>query len=360
MKWMKIPIVLFIGIVLLFIFADREKLPTDHSSLAEQTQPPASSSPHLLPQVTSENPKDTAEMGPPLPYVSQLTGLGSEVELRQRPLVVMIENHVKARPQSGLDKADLIYEVLAEGEITRFISVFHSQSAEIIGPVRSIRPYFVQLGNALDGVLVHAGWSQDAMDMMVSKKAAHLDELYGDGGNYWRSADRKPPHNLYTSTDKMNQGIANRKFRLEWKPNAYSFVTEKRDIIEGTSATRIDIPYILGYHVAYEYDPNAQVYLRAMNNEPHLDRETGKQLSAANVLVIASKHKIVDDVGRRQVDVIGPGKGMIFQQGKMREISWELKNGLIRAYIDGQEVSMIPGVTWVQIVPLGTVTKIED
>lgn len=80
----------------------------------------------------------------------------------------MVENAPQARPQTGLDQADIVYEILAEGEITRFVSVFQSHEATTIGPVRSIRPYFVEIGDALDAVIVHAGWSQEAMDMMAA------------------------------------------------------------------------------------------------------------------------------------------------------------------------------------------------
>ncbi|MBD0383314.1 DUF3048 domain-containing protein [Paenibacillus sedimenti] len=301
----------------------------------------------------------SAEVKPEAPYKFPLTGLPSDKEVKSRPFMVMVENSPQARPQTGLDQADIVYEILAEGEITRFVSIFQSIEAKAIGPVRSIRPYFVELGDSFDAVLVHAGWSQDAMNMMAGRKLAHLDEVYGDGAYYWRATDRKAPHNLYTSVDKMKQGAEARKFRSEWNGPLLTFAKDGQSKLTGAAATNIQIPYIQGYFVAYEYSTAEGVYKRSMEGKPHVDKETGKQLQTTNLLVLESKHKILDKEGRRTVDVFGPGKGLILQQGKSQQITWERKGGMIRAYADGKEVPLLPGNTWVQIVPEGTAVKME-
>lgn len=295
-----------------------------------------------------------------LPYKFPLTGLPSAKEVKSRPFMVMVENAPQARPQTGLDQADIVYEILAEGEITRFVSVFQSREAEVIGPVRSIRPYFVEIGDALDAVIVHAGWSQEAMDMMAGRKLAHLDEVYGDGAYYWRSTDRKAPHNLYTSVAKMKQGADARKFRSEWNGPLLTFAKDGQSKLTGPAVHYISIPYIQGYFASYEYNAQEKVYMRSMEGKPHLDKESGKQLQAKNLLVLESKHKIVDKEGRREVDVFGPNKGVILQEGKSQQITWERKNGLLRAFADdGKEVPLLPGNTWVQIVPEGTKLQME-
>lgn len=288
-------------------------------------------------------------------YRFPLTGLVSGQPAHDRPVVVMVENAPQARPQSGLDQADLVYEILAEGEITRFVAVYQSQAPQVIGPVRSIRPYFVKLGEALDGLIVHAGWSQDAMDLIAEHKLDHLDEVYGDSAYYWRSSDRKMPHNLYTSMEKIRQGVANKKFRKEWNlpEAAFAFATEKPQVTSAKSVTKATIHYLRGYNVSYEYDSQSGLYKRFMEAKPHNDKETGKQLTAANILVCESKHQVLDKEGRREVDVTGPGKGYLLQGGWMKEVTWEQKNGMIRAYSDGRELAMQPGATWVQIIPEG-------
>jgi len=300
-------------------------------------------------------PPSGEESAPPaLPYLAPLTGLGSEREITERPVMVMVENSPMARPQSGLDEADLVYELLAEGDITRFAAVYQSRAPEIVGPVRSIRPYFVQIGDGLDALIVHAGWSQEAMNMIAERKLAHFDEVYGDGAYYWRSADRKMPHNLYTGIDKIRQGAVKKKYRETWNGPILHFLAPDEPVPEGSPATSAKIAYPYGYDVSYEYDAGTGLYLRFMEGEPHTDAQSGKQLSAANVLICVAKHRIVDSEGRRSIDVFGPNKGYLLQKGQMHEISWERREGIIRAYANGKEFPLIPGQTWIQVVPEGT------
>lgn len=299
----------------------------------------------------------------PPPFRYPLTGLGSQTEMITRPYMVMVENSSQARPQSGLQQADIVFEILAEGEITRFVSVFQSQPAETIGPVRSIRPYFVELGEMLDAVIVHAGWSQDAMNLLQSHKLNHLDQVYGDHAFYWRASDRKAPHNLYTSTAKIAEGAEARKFRKEWKQNGFLFaaqgVSPVAAALGATSASHVQIPYIHGYVVSYDYDAAEGYYLRTMDGKPHADKETGSQLHTRNLLVLEAKHTVLDKEGRRSVNVTGPGKGTLIQEGRAMQVTWQQKDGMLRVFADSKEVPLLPGNTWVQVVPEGTDLQME-
>jgi hypothetical protein len=278
--------------------------------------------------------------------------------------MVMVENAPQARPQSGLQQADIVFEILAEGEITRFVSVFQSQPAETIGPVRSIRPYFVELGEMLDAVIVHAGWSQDAMNLLQSHKLNHLDQVYGDHAFYWRATDRKAPHNLYTSTAKIAEGAEARNFRKEWKQKGLLFTAQSgassaAASTRGIPARHVQIPYIHGYIVSYDYDATQGYYLRTMDGKPHVDKETGSQLHTRNLLVLEAKHTVLDKEGRRSVDVTGPGNGTLIQEGQALSVTWQQKDGMLRVYSDSKEVPLLPGNTWVQVVPGGTALQME-
>jgi hypothetical protein len=299
----------------------------------------------------------------PAPFRYPLTGLGSQTEMATRPYMVMVENASQARPQSGLQQADIVFEILAEGEITRFVSVFQSQPAETIGPVRSIRPYFVELGEMLDAVIVHAGWSQDAMNLLQSHKLNHLDQVYGDHAFYWRASDRKAPHNLYTSTAKIAEGAEARKFRKEWKQKGLLFANQSPSPAAastgGTPARHVQIPYIHGYIVSYDYDAAQGYYLRTMDGKPHVDKETGSQLHTRNLLVLEARHTVLDKEGRRSVDVSGPGKGTLIQEGQALSVTWQQKDGMLRVYADSKEIPLLPGNTWVQVVPGGTALQME-
>lgn len=294
------------------------------------------------------------------PYYAPLTGIGTEEELTERPITVMVENSPAARPQSGLHKADLVYEILAEGDITRFIATYQSETADIIGPVRSIRPYFVELGDALDAVIVHAGWSQEAMNMLAERGLNHLDAVYGDHPYYWRSTDRSAPHNLYTSIEKIKEGAEDKGFRKEWNAVSGTFA-EEDDVLDGEDVSTVTMDYLNGYQVGYEYHEEDELFYRMMAGEEHLDRESGQQITAANVLICRASHTIVDDEGRRHVDVFGPGEGYLLQKGKIKEITWENIGGFIRAFDEsGQELPLVPGKTWIQVIPLNSDVTYES
>src|SRR5690606_14286158 len=122
----------------------------------------------------------------------------------------------------------------------------------------------------------------------------------------------------------------------------------------GESGKQATIPYIRGSAVMYEYDESSGVYLRTMAGKAHTDKNSDVRLPAATITVAEAKHRIVDDVGRREVDVKGPGKGILLQSGVARDVTWRLAEGVIRVFEDEaatREIPLLPGKTWVQIVP---------
>lgn len=308
------------------------------------------------PDELEEEPEPEPEPEPIIyPHTQPLTGMGTEEPLEARPVMVLIENSPAARPQSGLDAADIVYEVLAEGEITRFLAVYQSESPEVIGPVRSIRPYMVEIGDGLDALIVHAGWSQEAMNMLVERKLPHFDEIYGDGAYYWRSDERKAPHNLYTSIELIRKGADNKGYRKNWNDPKLTFVPQgEQPDIEGDQASRVHINYISGYYVDYFYNEETVNYERHMLGDPHIDLESENVLTATNIIVAKTAHRIVDNIGRRHIDVTGSGEGYLFQQGKAMEITWQHKNGVIRVMKDGKEMPLLPGKTWIHFIPFNS------
>lgn len=327
--------------------------PEDEDEVIEPDPLPAVTEPVVTPK-----PEPEPEPEPVLPYTTILTGEGLAEEHTIRPVAVMIENSPNARPQSGLHMADVVYEVLAEGNITRFIAVFQSQSPELIGPVRSIRPYLIRVGDSLDAIIVHAGWSPAAEKMLTTNRRATLNFLLADHVYSWRISERKAPHNLYTSMEKIREGATKKQYRDEAKDFAIKFI-EADAVITGESAQTVKINYIQRYHVGYVYDDENEHYERMMLGELHKDKETDTQLVASNVIIIESKHQVLDSDGRREVDVTGPGKGYLVQKGTIREITWEGGDGIIRTFVDGEEQALVPGQTWINIVPIGSVIEYE-
>lgn len=312
------------------------------------------------PKPAPEPPAPTVQTPPPAdqphryPYTAPLTGLGSEQRLdSKRPIMVMINNAPPARPQSGISKADLVYEVLAEGEMTRFLAIFQSQEPEVIGPVRSIRPYFIQIGTGFDAVLVHAGGSQEALETLARSDYSHLDEI-PNGRYFWRESFRKAPHNLYTKSALLKQAMQDKNMRATAEVPHFLFLSADAVIRDGEPATRIDLTFHPLNQAGFVYDDQEKKYMRYTAGKPHVDLTDNKQLSATNVLVISAKHRVLDSEGRRTVDVVGPGDGYLFQQGKAQKIKWKRSGGVIRAYADAaltEELPLLPGNTWVEILP---------
>jgi hypothetical protein len=140
--------------------------------------------------------------------------IGAEVA-EKRPLGVIIENHGDARPQSGLNNADLIYETVAEGGITRFLAIFHSTPASEIGPVRSARDYFAELANEWGVLFAHVGGSDEVLAQLAQKQYKNIDSLneFFFGKYFRRVKTRAAPHNTYTSHSELNQFLVDRSLR---------------------------------------------------------------------------------------------------------------------------------------------------
>ncbi|GIO33599.1 MULTISPECIES: DUF3048 domain-containing protein [Paenibacillus] len=309
----------------------------------EQTPPeePAQDDP-----ITSGEPETAA-------YTAPLTGLPVAKPATARPLAVMINNAAAARPQSGLTQADIVYEVLAEGGITRLIGIFQSRGTnEKIGPIRSIRPYLIDIGESYGGVLVHAGGSNDAYAILQKQHKEDLDEIGNAGAYFWRDKSRKAPHNLYSDADKLREGADKRGYKKEVDIPAYPFRAEE-DLPEGENASGAEITFLLkSYKVEYRYDEATKLYKRSINGKPHVDLNTGEQLTATNVVILGAGHKTLDDVGRLAVDTVSGGEAMLLQRGKLTKGRWaRAKGDVIRFVKDGKEVPLYPGTTYFNIVP---------
>ncbi|MEF2967802.1 DUF3048 domain-containing protein [Paenibacillus sp. M1] len=308
-----------------------------------------------VPAVTeTEEPPNEEPVAVASPYSAPLTGMPLEEPLTRRPLALMINNAPAARPQSGLFGADIVYEVLAEGGVTRLVSIFHSNADEAkIGPIRSIRPYMIELGESYHGVLVHAGASNDAYAVLQRQHKEDLDEITNAGAYFWRDKSRKAPHNLYSNVEQLMEGAAKRGYATEdTEVPTYTF-REPNDIIEGEAASSVEIKFQLeNYKVKYEYDTQTNLYKRYINGSPHTDLETGETLTAANVVVLGADHKVLDEVGRLAVDLELGGQAVLFQGGKMIRGEWiHRADDVIRFVKDNEEIPFVPGTTYFNVVP---------
>lgn len=284
-------------------------------------------------------------------------------QLATRPLAVMIENSPRARPQSGLLDACVVYEAITEGGITRFLAIYQHGSPSMIGPVRSARPHFINLQREYDAVYVHCGQSYEALQMLATDSSiTHLDEML-HGTPFWRDRERRAPHNLYTSAEKLRAYV--RKQGWESTPEQpIKFWTAGRmpDTTLAADTMRIRFPGAGSYDLRFVYDAKRGGYLRYMDGKLHVDRESGKPIVAHNVIVqrVAAEKFMSSDAGTFDVRVLGSGEGKFFSAGRTMPLLWNKYSSRAATQFTDLQGKTLPfqrGQTWVEIVPVdGTVT----
>ncbi|MHB1391634.1 MAG: DUF3048 domain-containing protein [Clostridia bacterium] len=308
-------------------------------------EPQVTPTPTVQPTPTPEPPK-----GSPCPLTGML--VEDEEDLKLRPIAVMIDNEYNARPQSGLLDAEIVYEIPVEGNITRYMAVYHHNHTEKIGPVRSARPYFIDKALELNAVYVHCGGSPQALQDLVTLKVDTLNDLKGSPC-FWRSKDRKMPHNLYTSTQLMREVMDSNKFNNKTAPEYFKFSEEFLNL-DGKSTRWISFNYSKNYTVGYEYNEKDKLYYRTINGIRLKDKESGKDIATTNIIVEKTTTKVLDTVGRLEVNNLGKDRGYYLTVGKLIEIEWSKSSRSAKTIykdLKGNEIVMNKGTTWIQVVP---------
>lgn len=283
---------------------------------------------------------------------SQLTGKEVDEADYKRPVTgVMIENSPEARPQSGLQEAGVVFESVAEGGITRFLVLYQEGKPEVIGPVRSVRPQFASWVAGFDAVLAHVGGSDIPLAKLRSGQIKDLDQFF-NAKAYTRVSNRAAPHNVYTSTEKLDalnesKGYTSSNFS-SWKRKT------KESPSETPSAGAITIPVSTGaFSVTYSWDAASNNYVRSVGGKPHTDREKG-QITPKVVIAMQVPHDIIrDSNGYSYPDVVGSGKAWLFQDGAVSEITWSKSNDKDNVSFkdaEGKNVELEAGQTWITAI----------
>ncbi len=264
------------------------------------------------------------------------------------PFAVIIDNKVEARPQYGLNDANLVYEVEAEGGITRYLAFFAgSNSAEKIGPIRSLRPYFIDLAIEYSPILAHVGGSPEALVQVVRDNILNINQFY-KGEYFWRGKERRAPHNVYTSYDNLGDYLESLKIEkgrfLEWK--------FKSDGQASDDAQAIEIFYKTDkYFVKWEYDKENNDYIRYLGKDIHYDGE--EIIRAKNVIIQYVDARVIDEELRLSMDLIGSGEALICLDGKCNPGEWikQYKSSRTRFYDkNSSEFEFNAGKIWINIL----------
>jgi hypothetical protein len=288
----------------------------------------------------------------------KLDGVCVEEEKDNLPVYgVMIENSLDAWPQIAVAKANLVYEAIAEGGITRFLVLFDSsQQIAKIGPVRSARTYFLEWAQEYGAVHAHIGGSPEALELAKKRPIYDLDEFF-NAATFWRGKDRAAPHNVYTSTDLLNKTVVNKKWEIKPDYQSWQFKSEAPVDTRGENKTvMIDFESYY-YSVKWQYNKEDNDYTRYQAGEVHKDAD-GSIIKAKNIAVMYSTSYVIvgDDKGRRFTQTVGSGKAFVLQDGQMIKGTWkrEKLSERTRFYDEkNEEVSFNRGTTWVEVLPTG-------
>lgn len=304
------------------------------------------------PAGTVEPPKPTAPE--PKKYYSPLTGalVPTKEDESRAVTAVMIENFAPdSRPQSGLKEAGVIYEAIAEGGITRFLALYQQEKPELIGPVRSLRMYYVDWVAPYNASIVHVGGSAAALAEVRSGTYRDIDEM-SNTHTYWRATDRYAPHNVYTSFEKIDALNADKQYHQSLFK---SFPRTDGKPVPTPDATSIDINFSSAqYNTHYDYDPQSNVYLRYVGGAIHEDREKGPITPSVVVAMVVDMTHVIEDGYRESIKTSGSGRAVIFQNGTTKEATWrkgERSEPLEIVDDTGEPIQLNRGQTWIAATP---------
>jgi hypothetical protein len=299
-------------------------------------------------------PKPQVQVAAPEPttVMNTLTGRQVDPAVNKIPVTAaMIENSREARPQSGLQEAGVVFEAIAEGGITRYIALFQDTAPESIGPVRSVRPYYIDWAFAFNPSIAHVGGSPEALQLLKTLKAQDLDQG-ANGGSYDRVTSRYAPHNVYTSFARL-QALQQKKGFTSSDFTGFAFKEKAAPAATPTaSSVTVNISSAF-YNSSYTYDKASNTYLRALAGTAHNDERTGKQITPSNVVVMTVPYRIQSDGIHSQYETIGSGEVQIFSDGIVVKGTWHKTSRdsqITFVGADGQPIKLTPGQTWVTAV----------
>lgn len=279
-----------------------------------------------------------------------------DVNSKSRNIAVMI-NNIKTvwGYQSGLQDAHIIYEIIAEGGITRFMAVFKDKDTARIGTIRSARIYYLDYALENDAIYVHIGGSKEALRDIKELGMADLNSevTFRD-----KSLGLAYEHTAFASMEKIKDRIQKRKIRnTKEKDDLLNYSIEEIDLskMEGSiKADKVLIQYSGYKDTSFVYDENTKVYKRFQNDKAHTDYVTKEQYTAKNIITYQVKNASYDSYGRQYLENTGTGNGYYISNGYAVPIKWKKdkrESQTVYTYLNGEEITVNDGNTYIQIQP---------
>jgi len=284
-----------------------------------------------------------------------------DLDSNKRPIAVMINTHKEARPQAGLSDAFIVYEIMVEGGITRMMALYTQDFDEgKIGSVRSSRHNYLDYVLENDAIYVHWGGSDVAYDHLGKLKLDHIDGMVY-GGKYFTtdsSLKRSVEHTRFTSAELIKKGIEKLKLRTTTDDGyLLNYTAEAVDLSKKdgtTKADKVTIKYSSYQTVGYEYNTEEKVYYRTMSGEKHTDLVTGEQYKFKNIIAYDVTYNSYNGTKLQDLQNTGEGEGVYITNGYSIPIRWSKKDRASKTkytYLDGTEIDVSDGNTFIQIYP---------
>ena len=276
-----------------------------------------------------------------------LTGIATE-QVPQRPaLAVKVDNAPAARPQSGLSSADIIFEEKVEGNITRFVALFHSKEPGVVGPVRSARTSdFDILANLGLPLFANSGANANVLRGIAEApvRDAGASRL---AGPYRRDGSRRAPHNLYVDTDAVWAAFN----ATDPPPFAFEYLLDD-EVSNGSSTRGVAVGYG-GTRGTFEWDEEKRLWMRSTDGAPHIDAATEEQVGVTNVVVQFTEYRPSSaDIRSPEAITVGSGEAWILSDGEVIQGRWERTAPEAPTFFrrgDGRSIRLQPGTTWVAL-----------
>ncbi len=291
--------------------------------------------------------------------INPLTGEANYPEelIGNRSVLVSVENHPQARPQWGISSADIVWEMVAEGGITRMLCMFSDASRlpDKIGPTRSARHYFVEIAEGFDSIFVHFGGSPQGYNALNSYSTAHIDGMSDSGFHRDYSRNVASEHTAYTTKADIVKNINTKGFRTtaeSGKDKPFKF-NNKAVTLPNGKCTSVTVPFSGEYTYKYSYDKANKVYLSSLNGKAFMD-DNGTQQNFTNIIIVYATVTPLNDGKARVTYDLSSGSGIYISNGTYQNITWK-KGGYtdIMKFYDnnGKELSLNPGRSYIALVP---------
>lgn len=329
---------------------DDEKNNIVHIDIIDKPSPSPTVKPTPTPEIESYEGK----------MRSYLTGQWVDEEIGQkRPYAVQFSNFKTVANQWGIGQADIVYEALVEGGITRLLAIGENFTGDRIGSIRSSRHYFASLAEEYNAIYIHFGKTKYAVSKLKELKSENLDGETGIGTTvFYRDKSMNAPHNAFASLEGIHKGIEKKAYDTEYSEDFephFQFHEKEKDLPGDQLANKVTVGYSYYTSPCFEYNEEDKLYYRYQFGGPHKDSNTDQQLTFKNLIIQFVKQRAIDRNDYQTIDFEdASGLGIYITNGKRIPITWKKneKTSFMRYYTeDGQELIMNPGKTFITLFP---------